>query len=197
MKGRFVAVVSVVSILAVSGLGAAALGGCGGPYKGKPEKLPKVKQGKKPEVAVVEEAPVEVKFDTECNAKFTDDPNKAKRSNSNARRFVVSGNDQLTRAGSATEPAAQVTSIVAAIEQYKKALLEDHYNPEATYQLAVAYAQVRKKGCALKMLKRLSELESNPRLAGGPSRLKTFLDQVEDEGAFAPFKNDAMSAIGR
>ena len=51
---------------------------------------------------------------------------------------------------------------------------------EATFQLAVAYAQVRYKGCALKMLKRLGDLNTNSRLAGGDTKLDTWLDQVEE-----------------
>jgi hypothetical protein len=171
--------------------------GCGGPYKGKPEKLPKVKKSPPPEEVATDEPAVEIKYDEECSAKFTDDPNKAKRSSSKAGSFIAAGNDNMSRAGTSTDPAVQVDNIVKAIEQYKKALLEDHYNPEATFNLAVAYAQVRKKGCAMKMLKRLGELATNPRLAGGQTRLDAFLNLVEDESAFKPFKNDAMQAIGR
>lgn len=181
-------------ILAV--LGAAALAfGCGGPYKGKPEKLPKVKKSKKPaeETAAV----AEVVYDEECSAKFTEDASKAKRSASKASSYVSAGEDAMSRAASSPDMAVKASSIVLAIEQYKKALLEDHYNAPATYGLAVAYATVRKKGCALKMLKRLAELGVNARLAGGQSRLDSFLNSVEDEAAFRPFKNDAMAAIGR
>ena len=171
--------------------------GCGGPYKGKPERLPKVKKSAPPEEVATEEAAVEVKYDEECSAKFTDDPGKAKKSSSKAGTFIAAGNDNMSRSGTSTDPAVQVDNIVKAIEQYKKALLEDHYNPEATFYLAVAYAQVRKKGCAIKLLKRLGELAINPRLAGGQTRLDAFLNLVEDETAFRPFKNDAMQAIGR
>jgi hypothetical protein len=172
-------------------------GGCGGPYKGKPEKLPKVKKSVKPEEVATDTPAVEIKYDEECSAKFVDDPNKAKKSSSKAGPFISAGNDNMSRSAGSTDPAVQADNIIKAIEQYKKALLEDHYNPEATFQLAVAYATVRKKGCALKLLKRLGELATNPRLAGGQTRLDAFLNLVEDETAFKPFKNDAMQAIGR
>jgi len=178
---------------------AALLGttGCGGPYKGKPERLPKVKKSEPPPVTEGPAPGSDIVYDEECSAKFVEDANKAKKSASKASGFVSAGNDNLARAGGSTDPAVQIDNIVRAIEQYKKALLEDHYNAEATFQLAVAYAQVRKKGCALKLLKRLGELSVNPRLAGGHTRLDSFLNLVEDEQAFRPFKNDAMQAIGR
>lgn len=189
MKGIGVLVaISLVSLMA---------GGCGGPYKGKNERLPRVKKSTPPEETEPTDAAPEIVWDEECRAAFTDDPFKAKKSSSKAGGFVSSGNDSMAQSRASADPAVQIDSIVRAIEQYKKALLEDHYNPEATYQLAVAYAKVRKKGCALKMLKRLGELSTNPRLAGGQTRLDAFLNLVEDETAFKPFKNDAMSAIGR
>jgi hypothetical protein len=177
---------------------AVALAACGGPYKGKPEKLPKVKTTEEPEDTTAEgPAMPEIKWDEECSAKFTDDPSKAKKSASKAATPLSNGNDNMSRAAAASDDKAKVSNIVAAIDDFKKALLEDHYNAEATYQLAVAYAQVRKKGCALKMLKRLGELNNNPKLAGGAGRVETWLSQIEDEPAFRPFKNAALEAVGR
>lgn len=184
---------SVITLVLMAFIG----GGCGGPYKGKPDKLPKVKKSKAPDEVDTGPVAAEIKWDDECSAKFVDDANKAKKSASKAGPHVSTGDDALEGAGRSTDPQTQVSMILAAIEAYKKALLEDHYNPAATYQLAVAYAQVRKKGCALKMLKRLGELGTNPRLAGGQSNLDKWLNQVEDEAAFKPFKVDAMGAIGR
>jgi hypothetical protein len=176
---------------------ALAMAACGGPYKGKPQKLPKgPKQVPPPadaDVAVV----VEVKWVEECTFKPTDDPMKAKKSASKAKPFNEQGGDFLVAATNATDPQLQVNNVLQAIEVYKKALLEDNYNPEATFGLAVAYAKVQYKGCALKLLKRLGELNTNPKLAGGQTNLDAWLDQVEDETAFRLFKNDAMQAIGR
>jgi len=186
----------------IGAIAAAALvfGGCGGPYRDKPQKLPRVKVNAKGEAAAnaaAGPATTDIKYDDECSAKFADDPMKAKRSPGKAAPFVSQGGDFMDRANTSPDPQVQGTSIVSAIEQYKKALLEDNYNAEATFSLAVAYAKVRKKGCALKLLKRLGELQSNPKLAGGTARLESFLAQVEDEAAFKPFKNDALQAIGR
>ena len=173
------------------------VGGCGGPYKGKPDRLPKVKKSKAPEEPDTGPPEAEIIWDEECNAKFVDDANKAKKSPSKAQGHVSSGDDALEGAGRSTDPQTQLSMILASIDAYKKALLEDHYNPAATFGLAVAYAQVRKKGCSIKMLKRLGELNNNPRLAGGQSNLDKWLNSVEDEAAFKPFKVEAMGAVGR
>jgi len=176
---------------------AVAMGGCGGPYKGKAQPLPKVKKSTEPEETVAEVAAPEIKWDMECTVPKPDDPNKAKKNPTKAAGSISTGNDNLARAASATDDQVKVSSIIAAIEQYKKALLDDHYNAEATFQLAVSYAMVRKKGCAIKMLKRLAELNTNAKLAGGQTRLDGWLDAVEDEAAFAGFKTEALAALGR
>lgn len=171
----------------------AVAAGCGGPYKGKPERLPKVKKSKEPDA--VADAPVDVVWDMDCNAKFAEEPKKPPRSASRAQPFVEQADGSLAKATSADDPGVQVNSLVLAIEQYKKALLEDHYHPAATYGLAVAYARVRKKGCTLKLLARLAALENQAGVT--PSTVRGLLDSVELEAAFRPFKNEAMAAIGR
>jgi hypothetical protein len=172
-------------------------GGCGGPYKGKPDKLPKVK---KVAHVDVDAAPTEEKiaWDDKCSAKFGDDPAKAykERNKTKGNTAAAEGDDKLSNADKSDDPPTQITLILEAIKAYKDALLADNYNADATYGLAVAYAKVRKKGCALKMLKRLAELEQNPKLPG-QSKLKTILDSVEDEPAFAPFQVEALAEIGR
>jgi hypothetical protein len=188
---------TLLAVIAALGLAASPLAGCGGPYKGPAEKLPRVKKSKAPEVVDSGPAQPVIVWNEECSAKFTEDAKKAKRSSGKAAPLVEQGNAATESFTRAAEPQTKLAMIIQAIEQYKKALVEDHYNAEATYSLAVAYAHVRRKGCALKMLKRLADLETNPRLAGGPARLESFLKQVEDEPAFQPFKNDAMAAIGR
>jgi hypothetical protein len=178
------------------GVGLAA--GCGGPYKGKPERVNKVKVTEEPPEPEGASAVAEIKWIDDCDGGgFTDDPNKAKKNSSAAREFVETGDEAMGTAKVQPDDNAKATEIVRAIESYKKALVANHYDPEATYKLAVAYAQVRRKGCALKMLKRLGKLTDNARLAGGGSRLEAFLEQVESEPAFRPFKNEAMKEIGR
>lgn len=178
---------------------AAALIACGGPYKGKPDKLPRGPK-KRPvpeEVAKTDEAKP-IPWDEDCKAKFAEDPFKAKKSPTKAKPFVAEADGLMDEAPRQPNAVAQVDKIIAAIETYKKALLEDNYNAPATYGLAVAYAQVYKKGCAIKMLERLASLGENTSLvSGGKSVLEGLLDAVEGEPAFKGFKNDAMSAIGR
>jgi hypothetical protein len=182
-------------VAAVIGVGLAA---CGGPYKGKPEKVNKVKVTEEPPEPEGGTTVAEIKWIDDCEGGgFTDDPNKAKKKVSEASGFVSNGDDEIAASKIESDDNAKAGKIVSAIELYKKALLANHYDPEATYKLAVAYAQVRRKGCALKMLKRLGKLTDNPRLAGGGARLEGFLEQVESEPAFKPFKNEAMKEIGR
>src|SRR5690606_31073640 len=113
-----------------------------------PDRLPKVKKSKAPEVVDAGPAEAEIVWDDECSAKFVDDANKAKKSASRAQGHVSTGDDALEGAGRSSDPQTQISMILAGIEAYKKALLEDHYNPAATFGLAVAYAQVRKRGCS-------------------------------------------------
>ncbi len=185
-----------IGLISVVTFGAFA-GGCGGPYKGKPDKLPKVK---KTSHVDVDAGPVEevIVWDDKCSAKFGDDPNKAykERNKTEGSAAVAEGDDKLSQADTSDNPETQISMILAAIDAYKKALLKDNYNADATFQLAVAYAKVRKKGCALKMLKRLAELETNAKLPG-TNKIKALLDSVEDEPAFQPFKVEAMGEIGR
>lgn len=185
--------VGIVAFTTVAAFGV----GCGGPYKGKPDKLPKVKKIAHTDV---DAAPVEevIVWDDKCTAKFADDPMVAykKRDTTAAKAAFAEGDDSVGAADKTEDPQAQITLILKGIDAYKKALLADNYNADATFGLAVAYAKVRKKECSLKMLKRLSELEVNPKLPGA-SKLKALLDAVEDEPAFQPFKVDAMGAIGR
>ncbi len=185
--------VSLVALTTVVAFG----GGCGGPYKGKPDKLPKVKKVAHVDIDAGPSEEVIV-WDDKCTAKFADDPMKAYKA-----RDKTAGNtafseaeDSLANADKSDDPQTQIAMILKAIDAYKKALIADNYNADATFGLAVAYAKVRKKGCALKMLKRLGELEQNPKL-NSQSKLKTLLDSVEDEPAFAPFKVEAMAEIGR
>ena len=119
------------TLLAMAAL-AVSVGGCGGPYKGKPDKLPK--GPKKVPVPEGTETPTEEKivWIEDCSAKFTEDPNKAKKSSSKAAPFNNQGNDLLAAASTAKDPTLQVNNIIGAIEQFKKALVEDHYNAEAT-----------------------------------------------------------------
>ncbi len=183
--------------IAFVGIVASGLAACGGPYKGKPEKVRGVKVTEEPVEETTGPAVAEIKWIDDCEGGgFTDDPNKAKKKQTDASAFTSTGDDAMSAAKVESDDNARAEQIVKAIESYKKALLANHYDPEATYKLAVAYAQVRRKGCALKMLNRLGKLTNNVRLAGGQIRLDGFLDAVESEPAFKPFKNDALKEIG-
>jgi len=182
-------------VLVTAALGVAFLGACGGPYAGKAPKPPHGPKKTQPPPEVAAAAP-DIKWDDKCKTNFADDPNKAKKSITKAKPHDDEGEQWLGQADKAPDMPTKVDDIVKAIEEYKKALLENMYDPHATFNLAVAYTMLLKKGCALKMLERLGKLNDNPRLAGGQSVLDTIYDDVENEPAFEPFRNEANQAIG-
>lgn len=172
--------------------------GCGGPYKGKAERPPKVKKTKEPEDVVVPVAAQEIKWIDDCAAKFVDDPSKAKNSAAKADPLVSQGDAAVAQARSTDDEGNKGGFYLAAVDSYRKALLEDNYNAQATYNLAVVYARLWRKGCALKMIQRLASLTTNPRFVrGGSVTINGLLDSVETESAFKAFKKDAMQAAGR
>jgi len=193
---RAIGVSLALGLVAVTSVAAFGLG-CGGPYKGKPDKLPKVKKVNHVDVDAGPTTETIV-WDDKCSAKFAEDPMVAykKRDKTKGNTDRGEGDDLMAAADKSEDPSFQIDSILKAINAYKDALLADNYNADATYGLAVAYAKVRKKGCALKMLKRLAELEANPKLPGA-SKLEALLKMVEDEPAFQPFVVEATGEIGR
>jgi hypothetical protein len=169
------------------------LGACGGPHKGKVDPLPK--GPKKSGAATAGPAgPAKIPWDDVCPTHFTEDARKAKKSRSKADEHILPANALLDAAAVAKDDQVQVDKTMAAVDEYKKALLEDHYSAEATYQLAVAYAGLWKRGCAIAMLERLSKLGDNERLSGD---IEPYLDRVATEPAFQDFKVEAAQAIGR
>jgi hypothetical protein len=164
--------------------------GCGGPYHRAPDPAPRI--SKKPHVeVVVETTPVEVVWDDACAARFSGDPVVAAKQRDVAKGQAAAdeGDARIDRADAAADrPPTQLTLLLEAIDEYREALRADNYNADATYGLAVAYAKIRKKGCALEMLERLAELGKNPDLAGA-RKLEALRDAVDDEPAFDLFRS--------
>ena len=178
-------------------VGAALAAGCAGPYSAKAERLKKPPGKKMPEQ--VEAPPPEIKWATECSAKFQEDPVatkamtvhvKGQRKATDLQRDAV---NLLDKATSATEDAQVAGLTKEGIEKLRKALLEDPYHAEATYYLAVGYARARRKGCALALLKRLTELAKYDDFTAAARRM---IRQGEDEPAFALFRKEANEAMG-
>ena len=173
---------------------AIGMAGCGDMYGAKAEPIPKPHKKAKP--PVVDTPAADIKYDEDCKTKFQED-NKtamARRSPGRAAPLIDAGDASLASIGEKTDPAAAASAAVDAINRYKNALAQDPYSARATYQLAVAYALVRKKGCALALLKRLTDLQKYPDFENEATRM---MHSVDDEPAFKGFHKDALAAAGQ
>ncbi len=192
---------SISVVVAAVVMGAFALGaGCGGPYKGKPEKPPKVKRikGEPEDAAAAGPVAPTIAWIEDCDSKQAEDPAKAKNSYSKAVPFVETGDSAYDKGRTTDVDSDKGRFYLAAVDAYRKALVEDNYNAHATYSLAKVYARLWRKGCAIKMLERLSKLQTNPRFVrGGQTTLDGLIGSVESEASFAGFKNDAKKAVGQ
>ncbi len=168
-------------------------GACQPLYGGKPEKLHNPEKKKRPPEETV--APVEVKYIEDCAANFRDDPKNVRPQTGISNTLVGDGDTALQSSSKAKDPPAQAELIKVAIDKYRNALVKDPFNPDATLKLAIAYDLVYRKGCALAMLKRLSDLSANPKFAKAANR---DIDSVTDNTQwFKGYRKDAMSKVGR
>jgi predicted Zn-dependent protease len=163
---------------------------CSGPYEGMgAEKLKKPsKKARPPDAAPVAE---EIKYDEDCKTKFQEDNTKVRPRN--AQQQIDAGDQALQLVDQTPDPQAKANAAVEAINKYKNALAQNPYSATATYRLAVSYALVRKKGCSLALLKRLTELQKHPDYTNEATRM---INSVDDEPAFKGFHKDAMNAAG-
>jgi hypothetical protein len=168
-------------------------GACQPLYGGKPERLHKLEKKKKPPEEVV--GPVEIKYIDDCAANFREDPKGVRPQTGISNTLVSDGDTAIQQSGKAKDPPSQAELIRVAIDKYRNALIKDPYNPEATLKLAIAYDLVYRKGCALAMLKRLSDLSANPKYAKQANRN---IDSVTDNTQwFKGYRKDAISKVGR
>jgi hypothetical protein len=167
--------------------------GCQALYGGKPEKMRNPERKKKPE-ETAEKAP-EVKYIDDCVANFRDDPKLVRRDTPKANSLVGDGDATFAQAGKTKEAASQAELYKQAIDKYRSALVKDPYNEEATLKLAIAYDAVYRKGCAIALLKRISNLESNRDFKSAAKRVA---DEVADNASlFKGYRKDAVQAVGR
>jgi hypothetical protein len=110
-----------------------------------------------------------------------------------ARALSETASNTLVQADRAEDPKSRAGLTLEAIEKYKQALNKDPYNAEATYGLAIAYTKVLRKGCTLKLLKRLSDLKANPKYQPDAQRM---IDAAAEQNAFKPFKKEAARELG-
>jgi hypothetical protein len=165
-----------------------AVVGCKPLYGGRPEGLknpPKAGGGSDdPEAAIV--------WDEECDTKFHEKLTIQPNPTAGRTLFDAASNTLVSaeREGDANQRTALT---IEAIEKFKAALNKDPFSAEATYGLAIAYTKVYRKGCTLKLLKRLSDLKQNDKYAPDAQRM---IDAASDQNAFKPFKKEAHAALG-
>lgn len=116
-------------------------------------------------------------------------PKKALREQ--AKSFAQDADNQLSGVDTA-EWAKKRSMVQQALSTLTDALRMDPYSPSATYQMAVAYAIVGKKKCAVAMLTRLNDLNGIPDLVPEISKLKT---KAKTDANFEPMRKEADAAL--
>lgn len=161
-------------------------------YGDKPDKLVTPSKKKPPADAPITAA--EVKYVDDCTTNFRDEKVPV-RDTGTSIRLTGEGDSAVSQSNAAKEPSAAANLIKDAIDKYRNALMKDPFNADATLKLALAYDKVYRKGCALKLLARISQLEGNPKVGRGA---KAAADQVADNKEwFKGYRKDAISAVGR
>jgi hypothetical protein len=179
----------------------AAPTGCGsGPYTGRPEKLKKPRAKKRPEG---QKAPTEVAAgsgaqtvplsDEQCRTNFFAEPFKRRRATREAESMAHSADAELVSAERQLGPARQ-QHVVEAMGTLSNALRKDPYAPEPTYKLAVAYALVGRKSCALALLERLKTLAT---VVGQEEKADLVIQRAARDPAFKQYEKEARTALGQ
>ncbi len=178
-------------LLSSSALGAS---GCASLYGGKPEKLKNPERKKKPPEPPEQE--VKIVYIEDCAADFRGDPTKVSRQTGMSSQLTGEGETAIVSGDRAKDSASQVELYKLGISKLSNALGKDPYNADATLALALAYDKVNRKGCALALLKRLSQLEANAAKFGRAP--KALADRVTDTPQwFKGYRKDAIAALGR
>lgn len=172
---------------------ALASSGCASPYSGKPERLkkPKAQKPDDDEKDGEGEGSATAELDDKCRTNFFEEPTK-KRREKDARNLSAQADRMLFDAEGKQGPERQ-SGVVEALSKLSNALKADPYGPEPTYQMAVAYALVGKKGCSVRLLERLVELRKHPAVAAEADRV---IKRALHDQRFEPFRKDADTALG-
>lgn len=169
-----------------------AAGGCASPYSGKPERLKKPRAKKKDDDGKGEQpATATAELDDKCRANFFEEPTK-KRREKDARNLSAQADRMLFDAEGKQGPQRQ-SGVVDALSKLANALKADPYGPEPTYQMAVAYALVGKKGCSIRLLERLVELRKYAPVSKEADRV---IKRALHDQRFEIFRKDADAALG-
>lgn len=157
--------------------------GCQPLYGGKPADMSKPRQTS-PTAGTPQGE--EIVWDDRCNSDFFGKPTALEPNLAVVQQHVAAGDQALTASKTEPKPGKKSTLVLLSIDEYKQALVEDPYDAEATYGLAVAYATVYKKQCALDLINRLVALRAYARSEPDAKRL---LAAAYAEPAFKPFKS--------
>ena len=158
-----------------------AMAGCSGLYEKPAAPLANPRKVPAPKTAEIQAAAIV--WDESCPTFFHEPPVVAV-SRPDAELLVARARDTVAQA-TVAKPDQRGALIVRAIEEDKRALGKDPYSAEATYHLAVVYAQLHKKKCALDLINRLVALRGHPRYRADAKRL---IDAAYDEPAFVPLR---------
>jgi hypothetical protein len=178
MIGRALGVAAVLTMVARPALEAA------------PKKKPAKKAPAKP-------TGVPIKWDDECQARFLEDPKQYARANPYLARARLEPLDlELVETRKLTDSEPKVQKVVSLLSRYWMVLAnQDPYSAQATLGIAIGYDMVFKKGCALRMLRRLGELERHPAFMRAARQA---IDDVDSTPSyFTHYRKEALSAMGR
>lgn len=171
---------------------ALASSSCASPYSGEPERLKKPRAQKPDDEKDGEdEGEATAELDEQCRTNFYDEPTK-KRREKDARNLSAQA-DRMLFDAEGKQGAERQSGVVDALSKLTNALKADPYGPEPTYQMAVAYALVGKKGCSVRLLERLVELRKHPAVAAEADRV---IKRALHDQRFEPFRKDADTALG-
>jgi hypothetical protein len=124
------------------------------------------------------------------------DPAKMpKRDTPRAQEATARADGKLRTADATADETAKGKLLIDSIQEYGAALTKDPYNAEATLKLALAYDKVLRKGCALKLIDRLSKMTTHPKLERAANEK---LDDIENHKTwFEDYRQEALKATGR
>lgn len=169
---------------------ALGLSACAHPYSGKAKPPKKLRQKDRPKVEEdVANAP---ELDEKCKANFFADPNPRRKTRLG--RSLAGQADSILQEAEAKEGQPRISAVTDALSKLRSSLKADPYGPDATYKMAVAYAMVGKKGCAVALLQRLSDLTKMPEVSGKADRI---INRALRDQNFDLFRKDADAAMGR
>jgi hypothetical protein len=142
--------------------------------------------------AVVDPPPAKKAYVETCTV-YLHEPGKVVPQRSAAAQRVVEGDAKLVAAGQVRNDDERVKLVLDGIGRYTSALKADPFDADATLHLALAYDATLRKGCALKLLDRLSMLAKNPKIS--PHAAAAVNDVQAHTAWFGDYRTDATDAV--